>query len=278
MSLQYKTNIGKYTESKGSQPSPRGKQKVLFVSHPADFDIWFDVITDEILAKQPNCAIYFYEKEDNITAETMNTDLLNVILFVIPVSINLMRDDCDIQKYLDFASLKNVRLLFIQVEHGIGNLFNAKYGSYQLLNKDDSDVTSISYKEKMSKFLESVIIGEELEEEIRQAFNAYIFLSYRKKDRRLANELMRIIHSNDFCRDIAIWYDEYLTPGEDFNDAIVGAIEKSGLFIMLVTPNLVNEENYVHKVEYYEAKRANKPIFPVEAEKTDRDKLVLRNN
>ena len=43
----------------------------------------------------------------------------------------------------------------------------------------------------------------------RHAFDAYIFLSYRKKDRRYANELMRLIHNNPECRDIAIWFDEF---------------------------------------------------------------------
>ena len=56
---------------------------------------------------------------------------------------------------------------------------------------------------------------------------------------------MRLIHQNDFCRDIAIWYDEYLEPGENFNNAILKAIEKSKLFTMVVTPNLINEDNYV---------------------------------
>ena len=43
--------------------------------------------------------------------------------------------------------------------------------------------------------------------------------------RRYAQELMRLIHKNEFCRDIAIWYDEYLTPGEDFNQEIAAALE-----------------------------------------------------
>ena len=51
---------------------------------------------------------------------------------------------------------------------------------------------------------------------------------------------MRLIHKNEFCRDIAIWYDEFLTPGENFNDAIKEALQKSGLFVLTVTPNLVN--------------------------------------
>lgn len=50
--------------------------------------------------------------------------------------------------------------------------------------------------------------------------DAYVFLSYRKKDRKHAKELMRLIHANRFCLDIAIWYDGFLAAGEDFNAAI----------------------------------------------------------
>lgn len=98
-------------------------------------------------------------------------------------------------------------------------------------------------------------------------------MSYRKKDRKFADELMRLIHKNPACRDVAIWYDEYLTPGEGFNDAIAKMLDKSQLYTLLVTPNLVNEENYVQTTEYPAARKARKPIFPAEMESTDRAEL-----
>ena len=61
-----------------------------------------------------------------------------------------------------------------------------------------------------------------------------------------------------FCRDIAIWYDEFLIPGENFNDSIAAALEQSSLFALAVTPNLVNEPNYVMSIEYPMAKEAQK--------------------
>ena len=48
----------------------------------------------------------------------------------------------------------------------------------------------------------------------------------------------------------AIWFDEYLVPGERFNDAIRDAFEKSSLFAMAVTPHLTEDGNYVMRVEY----------------------------
>ena len=66
----------------------------------------------------------------------------------------------------------------------------------------------------------AILLGEER----LDAFAAKIFLSYRKKDRALARELMRTIHQDPLLRDVAIWYDEFLTLGEDFNAEIGSTI------------------------------------------------------
>ncbi|MCR4750705.1 MAG: hypothetical protein K5852_00245 [Eubacterium sp.] len=105
-------------------------------------------------------------------------------------------------------------------------------------------------------------------------------MSYRKKDRVYANELMKLIHKNDFCRDIAIWYDEFLIPGESFNNAIRDALTKSPLFALNVTPSLLqyNDEgkpNYVMETEFPMAVRSGKIILPFEMVKTDREKMAI---
>ena len=45
---------------------------------------------------------------------------------------------------------------------------------------------------------------------------------------------MQIIHSNPLCQNIAIWYDEFLTPGESFKENISKILEnkKSGIEIL----------------------------------------------
>ncbi|MBR6783925.1 MAG: tetratricopeptide repeat protein, partial [Clostridia bacterium] len=92
----------------------------------------------------------------------------------------------------------------------------------------------------------------------------------------------RLIHKNDFCRDIAIWYDEFLTPGENFNDNIRKALDKSGLFVLAVTPSLleprideegIEHKNYIEEHEYPMAKERESEgkiaILPAELVKTD---------
>ena len=123
-----------------------------------------------------------------------------------------------------------------------------------------------------------MLVGNELAQKIRDSFEGNIFLSYRKKDRRYAQALMKLIHKNDFCRDVAIWYDEFLVPGENFNSAIRDALHKSDLFVLTVTPNVVNENNYIMNVEFPMAKEQNKPILPCEMVKTDEFLLAEKYN
>lgn len=279
--LKYKTKVGKYEEIKDNQPSPQGRQRVYFTCHPDDFDKYFDEVTNEILLKQPNCAIYFYDGEVPADEEDRDLDLNQMILFVIPVTYKFICDDeCQARKDFKYAKENTISMLLLQQEPGLEELFNQKCGNYQMFSKFMSmqnsqfyDPTAITYDEKLTKYLKSKILGDELIKEIQQAFDAYIFLSYRKKDRKYAQELMKLIHSNDFCRDIAIWYDEFLVSGEDFNEAIKEAMEKSKLFSMVVTPNLINEANYVQSTEYPAAKEAGKPVFPAESVPTDAEKL-----
>lgn len=250
--------------------SPQGKQRVYFSCHPKDYDIFFENISDEIL-NNTDCAIWYNTDE---VYEDIDTDLGQMNLFVIPITTKLLTEpNRTIEIDVPFALEKHIPILPLMQESGLDELFSKYFGDLQYLDPNSRDETAISYEKKLDKYLKSVLIGDELAEKVRAAFDAYIFLSYRKKDRKYANELMRLIHKNDICRDIAIWYDEFLVPGENFNQAISDALQKSELFTLVVTPNLVNEMNYVQTVEYPEAVKQNKTILPAELEKTDYNTL-----
>ena len=261
--LKYKTR---------GNSDPQGKPRVYFCCHPEDFNKYFESVSDEILAKQ-NCAVWYID-ETTVRDEDFFADLKQMQLFVIPITANLLyteNEALDIE--FKFAVENHIPILPLMQESGLEEPFNQKCEELQFLNKNDADITAISYDEKLQKYLESILIGDELAEKIRAAFDAYVFLSYRKKDRRYAQELMRLIHKNEFCRDIAIWYDEFLVPGENFNSSIKKAIKKSKLFVLAVTPNLINESNYIMTAEYPMAKQERKPILPAELVPTDRKQL-----
>ena len=254
--------------------SPQGKPRVYFCAHHDDYPKFFDEISEELLAEQ-NCAVWYLDDPaGEVDLKTHFSDLREMQLFVMPVTTRLLTSfNRALEEEFFFAIEHHIPVLPLMQEEGLAELFNRKCGDLQYLNKNEKDVTALPYKEKLKQYLSSVLVGDELAEKVRAAFDAYVFLSYRKKDRRHAQELMRLIHKNDFCRDIAIWYDEFLTPGEDFNGAIETALEKSGLFAMVVTPNLVNEENYVQSTEFPRAKNLDKPILAAEMVETNRGVL-----
>ena len=261
--LKYKT--------RGNIP-PQGKPRVFFCCHPDDFNSCFETISNEILAMQ-NCSIWYIDEAVD-RGEDFLEDLKQMQLFIMPVTTKLLcTGNSAIDVEFPFAVENHIPVLPLMQEGGLEDLFNKKCGDLQFLDKHNVDITAINYEEKLKKYLESVLVGDELAEKIRAAFDAYVFLSYRKKDRKYAQELMRLIHKNDFCRDIAIWYDEFLTPGENFNDSIKEALQKSGLFVLTVTPNLVNEPNYIMTTEYPMARQQGKPILPAELLPTDRKQL-----
>lgn len=247
----------------------QGKPRVYFTCHPEDWEQYFEPITEEIL-QSSNCAVYYYEAD----AEPDIEELKQMQLFVIPVTARLLfTQNRILEVELPIARQQHIPLLPLMQEPDLNAAYSRVFGNLQYLNKLEMDPTALPYEEKLQKFLDRVLVGEQLAEKIRAAFDAYVFLSYRKKDRKLAQELMRLIHKIPFCRDMAIWYDEFLSPNEDFNDAITAALNKSELFVLTVTPNLVNEPNYIQTTEYPMAVQANKTILPVQMDPTDPDAL-----
>lgn len=263
---------------KKSQETLKNLQKVYFCATENDRKKYFDEISSDLFELQRSISVWYTEKDiaqlNEQELQDHLSDLSAMSLFVVPVTEEFLRTDNPARiNEFTYALNNNISILPLLEEQGLEMLFNDVCGNLQILNKYDPDPTALPYKEKLRLFLGSVLLKDEMFEKIRQAFAAYIFLSYRKKDRRYAQEVMRLIHKDPFTRDIAIWYDEFLTPGEDFNESIRDAFEKSGLFSMVVTPSLLEKPNYVMSTEYPMALQANKKILPILAEDTDRDVL-----
>lgn len=262
MKLQYKTR---------GMSDPKGKPKVYFSSHPEDFDEALPLITEDLL-NHANCAV-FYDEEIGSAGpadEEVEDILKEMQLVVFAVSSKFIHEKNRAKDTELPLALKNhIPVLPIMLENGLGYEFSNNCAKIQVVPKYGNDPTAIPYDEVLQTFLDSVLVGDGLAEQVRDAFDAYVFLSYRKKDRKHAQRLMRLIHENKQFRDIAIWYDEFLVPGESFNEAIKDAFNKSSLFAMAVTPHLEEEGNYVMRVEYpmarnRKSKNDDFEIIPVE--------------
>lgn len=256
--------------------SPKGKPRVYFTCHPEDLSACLDRVCKDIFLTH-DCAIYYTE---DMTApldeETLNADLGQMNLVVVPISYKLLREkNRAMQVDIAYAKENNIPILPLMMESGIDTLYSMEenFGERQYLTPEVKGTSSESYKGKLKNYLDTILVSGEMADRIRAAFDAYVFLSYRKKDRKYADELMRIIHAIPGCRDIAIWYDEFLTPGESFVSNIESAMDNSRLFALLVTPNILEEDNYVLREEYPAARRKGMDILPTEMVNTDRERL-----
>lgn len=271
------TTLNYLTKEKSS---PQGKPRVYFTCHPNDFEGCFTRICNDIF-KTHNCAIYYPDDLNlGINDPDYDIDLGSMNLFVIPVTHDLLSTpNRAMDEDFPFAKKMHIPILPILLEKGLDELYSHpdRFGELQYLNPNSEDTTEIAYADKLKRYLESVLISDETAARVRAAFDAYIFLSYRKKDRRYANELMRIIHSSPECRDIAIWFDEFLTPGESFKENINKILNDSKLFTLLVTPNLLEEPdgkpNFVMGNEFPAARDTGMEIIPTEMVYTDHNLL-----
>jgi len=254
------------------------KPRVYFTCHPDDYSKYYEVISSDIL-KTHDCIIYCAENMGGeIDEQYKDSYLKEANLFVIPITRNALESP---NQAIDFdfcyAKKENIPVLPIMVEPHLDKLYSNKFGDFHYLKRYDDDSSAIGYEAKLKKYLDVILVNTELAKRVKLAFDAYVFLSYRKKDRHYANKLMRMIHSYPEFRDIAIWYDEFLTPGENFRENIQSIIESSDLFALLVTPRVLEyvdgQPNFIMKNEYLPAVNAGKKILPVEMEKTNKEEL-----
>lgn len=259
-----------------NQIAVREKPRVYFTSHPHDFELYFERICRDIFKTQ-DCAIYYTEDmSEPLTEDDLKFSLHNMNLFVVPVTYKLLSEnDRAMLVDIPYAIKEGIPILPIMMESELDFLYSKedKFGKLQYMNPHSTDLTAIPHEKRLADFLASKLTDEKLRDRIRAEFDAYVFLSYRKMDRAHANHLIQLVHSIPKYRDLAIWYDEFITLGENFETEIDHALDISRLFLLLVTPRLLEDPNFVKDVEYKIAKD-KLPILPVEMVKTDKDNLL----
>ena len=256
--------------------SDKSRPRVFFISHDADHDEYLDRVIS-MLHEQSDCMVYYRDMTEGppkIDPGELSETLSEMQLVVIPVTQRLLREPSDaMSMVIPYALDHNIPVLPVLMEPDPAGRYSKLFGNLQYLDANDEDKTAEPFDKKLAAYLSEILISPETIQRVKDAFDACIFLSYRKKDRTMARELMRMIHRDPRYRDIAFWYDEFLVPGEDFNDGILRALEGADLFTMVVTPQLLEDPNYVMTHEYPAACEAGKTIFPVVMEDTDSSEL-----
>ena len=155
--------------------NPQSKPRIYFTGHPEDVKLYFESITDTVLELH-NCAVFYDEDPEHPKdAENFISDLERMQLIVLVVTSRYVYGDTFAHNTVfRHAMERHSPVLPILEESSIERDFNKKCGDLQYLDPNARDDTAISFKEKLKKFLDSVLVGDELAATVRAAFDAYI--------------------------------------------------------------------------------------------------------
>ena len=164
-----------------------GKSRVYFFCHPEDFDAYFDFVCEDVFQSQ-DCAVY-YKGTGEYDQSELAVLLSEMQLFIVPITSNFLYKESSAWQYeYSFALEHRIPLVPILMERDLQkcfaermNMISEGFGDLQFLDSTSFDLTEIPYEEKLKKRLSSVLVEGELLKRVRAAFDAYIFLSYRKK-------------------------------------------------------------------------------------------------
>lgn len=247
--------------------SARGLQKVYISCHHSDRDVYLEQIISETLAVG-NFSVWYAEKYLSFDFAEKEMQLREMQMVIFLVSKTCMEDDAVLKEEITLCNKYRIPILPIIVEKNVEDVlegFGERFGDTQYLHFHQLSDTEIDFKDKFKKRLLAICVGGYLKERIQEAFDAIVFLSYRKKDRMDANNLMNLIHEKEEYRGIGFWYDEFLEIGEDFKEGINDAILKCDFCMLNVTPNIMEPGNFVMETELpFVRDEAKKMILPVE--------------
>ena len=250
---------------------PKKAQRIFLCCTDGD-ELFREALIEDILSQDAgtDCVVTYSNspavpKTDDLQHELLESKV--VVLAVTDAFLSLMEQGKRPEAF-SFASDNGIPVLPVAADSGLLSRFNAAAGAVHVIAATDPE-----YRIKLKAQLDNFLVTQELYARItRDAFSANLFLSYRKKDLKEARVFMQRFHAIPGFETIAVWYDNYLTAGRIFDNEIKESIEKSDAFVLLVTDNLMEPDNYVLTTEYpYARNETHKKILAVEAVSTDRD-------
>ena len=220
-------------------------------------------------------AVWYSDEPERLCDESGELDYMGASVFI-PVVTEHYLSWCSriggkkLKAFFDELASKGTAILpvFSDPEHIVA--LNKLVGDWHGIPLD-SELTTGLFSDQINRFIPESELYEAIE---NKAFNGKLFLSYRKKDRAEALKVMKAIHNTSSASAVAIWFDDFLVAGRDFNDQIEDKIKESDAIALVVTPHLLEKGNYVQRQEYPKAHdHFSKKVLPVEAVQTDRSGL-----
>lgn len=238
------------------------ERKIAFISaHPADRYGVIDRICEAVEATGEYTALYNDPPSDRGEGLPAGVD---VLIILASVKYFTWANSGYQSEY--FAAVRDgVRVLPILIEAGPNtiDLVNMRLGKIQYIDATESlDFAMDALRAHLTA----------REREVDPSLPS-VFISYRRGDREVLREIVKQIEGSEAGKRVNLWYDEVIAPGENYSQSIMRELCSCDLFVLLVTPRILEPGNYVHRVEYAEAKKRGKRIVALEVAKTDRSAL-----
>ena len=247
---------GEYSENKPT---------VWLSVHPAERFVYTERLVREISSVIDCNIMLCTSHSDRFSPETLKRlRALDIRLIVV----------CATKKYIlwrasgfsrDVPTAKelDIPILPLLKDEGITNLYNTRLGDLHCI--DDFGET-----DDLRAALRKMLYGKR---KVQDETVPTAFISYRKCDSPLLHRLLNKIQPEADRLGVRLWYDASLELGKNYSYEIDEKLSSSSLFILIVTPRIIESNNYVIRAEYPEAKRLKKRIVPIELEPTDRRAL-----
>lgn len=280
-------------ETKGKSEL-RGQVRIFCEIRREEYDRFYRDVRDDLF-EAADCAVFSLNSYAPIEdMQLFRQELSKMDLIVIVVAQNTLKtEDPVLEACIGCAATFHIPVLPLVTKHAAEDiscmeLYHRKFGYSQYLilasedggrfaNQSGKEAAAAAYEEyiyRLKVYLDSTIASAELTDRIRKNFRSVIFISYRRKDQYLIPDLKNCIYSDPALADTACWYDEFLTPGENFNETIMTALERSDVFLLMITPAMLEDQNYVITTEYPAALELGKPVVSVEVEETNHRRLA----
>ncbi len=241
------------------------KLKILVSMHPIDRFKYFEQLVDSILAHN-DCTIYYSPSpSDKSIAELKN---INLMIVGVTEKYITWKNSGFVSETMA-AVKKHTPILPVMLESGISNLFNTRVGKFHYVE----NIADKFIEENLLQINNYISALSNRETHFGDVGKPKVFISYRKRDISELNRLVNIINSYPERDEISLWYDTNLNPGDNFSLTISEQLKSCNLFLMLVTPNILEPNNYAVRVEYPLAVKEKKHILPIMMQKTDLKKL-----
>ena len=91
----------------------------------------------------------------------------------------------------------------------------------------------------------------------------YIFLSYAHKNAQAVHQQIKLLNELGYH----VWYDEGISPGNEWTDEIAEALEKCAFFLVFLTEDSAASENVQNEINF--ALDERKPFLAVHLEETE---------